>query len=260
MISKRGVNAHLTVFLMVVTLLAAACGPFASSTDGDLDHNPDYLRARKAADSGDFRVAATLYDRLVRHVPDAGRAHLELGVLYDEKLNDPIAAIYHYNQFLTLEPNSERRKVVEGFIERAKLALAAKLPSSSVDAGVLAQLQADKATLMQDNAALRTRVMELERAATTPTDPGVGPVAGGTVEPPRPVIATQIVVVAEHRVPPSPPSVQARMHTVQKGDTLQSIALRYYGTRSGWDKIYVANRAVLPNKDQLKVGQQLLIP
>ena len=49
-------------------------------------------------------------------------------------------------------------------------------------------------------------------------------------------------------------------HVVQKGDTLQSLALRYYGTRSAWEKIYQANRSGLPSKDQLKVGQQLVIP
>src|SRR5207244_3284471 len=54
--------------------------------------------------------------------------------------------------------------------------------------------------------------------------------------------------------------VAAPAHVVQKGDTLQSLALRYYGTRSEWGKIYAANRTILPSKDQLKVGQQLVIP
>ena len=60
--------------------------------------------------------------------------------------------------------------------------------------------------------------------------------------------------------PSSADSSRARTHLVQKGDTLQSLALRYYGTRSAWEKIYQANRSGLPSKDQLKVGQQLLIP
>jgi nucleoid-associated protein YgaU len=47
---------------------------------------------------------------------------------------------------------------------------------------------------------------------------------------------------------------------VQKGDTLQAIAMKYYGTRSAWTKILEANKGALPDKDQIKVGQQLLIP
>jgi nucleoid-associated protein YgaU len=55
-------------------------------------------------------------------------------------------------------------------------------------------------------------------------------------------------------------SSPARVHVVQRGDTLQSLALRFYGTRSAWEKIYQANRNGLPSKDQLKIGQQLVIP
>jgi len=53
---------------------------------------------------------------------------------------------------------------------------------------------------------------------------------------------------------------KSRTHVVQKGDTLQSLAFKYYGTRSAWDKIYQANRDVLPSKDQLRIGQQLNLP
>ncbi|MGO9528764.1 MAG: LysM peptidoglycan-binding domain-containing protein [Verrucomicrobiia bacterium] len=55
-------------------------------------------------------------------------------------------------------------------------------------------------------------------------------------------------------------SPRARTHIVQRGDTLQSLALRYYGSRAAWEKIFQANRSGLPSKDQLKVGQQLVIP
>jgi nucleoid-associated protein YgaU len=55
-------------------------------------------------------------------------------------------------------------------------------------------------------------------------------------------------------------SSRARMHVVQKGDTLYSLALRYYGTRSAWERIYQANRSGLSSRDQLKIGQQLVIP
>ena len=55
-------------------------------------------------------------------------------------------------------------------------------------------------------------------------------------------------------------SPRVRTYIVQRGDTLQSLALRYYGSRAAWEKIFQANRSGLPSKDQLKVGQQLVIP
>ena len=219
--------------LVAVALLATACGRLAS---GDLDHNPDYIRARNAAAAGDFHVAATFYGRALRAVPDAAKAHLEFGLMCDEKLGDPVAAIYHYRQFLELEPSSDRRQVVEGYVERAKLALAAKLPSpSGADPAELMRLQ-------MENTALRARVAELEHTASTVTTAGPGPVG-----------PTEVVTNP-------PPPASPRTHVVQKGDTLQSLALHYYGTRSAWEKIFAANRAILPSKNQLKIGQQLIIP
>ena len=47
---------------------------------------------------------------------------------------------------------------------------------------------------------------------------------------------------------------------MKQGETLYSLALQYYGTRAAWEKIYQANRNALPNRDQLKVGQSLVIP
>jgi tetratricopeptide (TPR) repeat protein len=241
-----------TTFLMAVTFLAAGCWQFSSSNDVEIE----LQRAHKSADAGDVRMAAALYQKILRKTPDASRVHLELGLLYDEKLGDPVAAIYHYRQYLELDPNTDRRQVVESYIERSKLTLAAKLPAANaVDLSELTRLQTEKSALMQEIAALRTRVAELERAT------GSGSEAVAVQPPLPPVVVTQPVVVATTTIHAPPPVAPAnRTHAVQKGDTLQSLALRYYGTRSGWERIYAANRAILPSKDQLKVGQQLVIP
>ena len=221
--------------VFVLTILAAACGPVAPLSDADLDRLTDYQQARKAVETGDFKAAVALYDKVLRAYPDSARAHLELGMLYDEKMGEPITAIYHYRQYLALQPDSGKKQVVEDFIERAKLSLAAKLPQSpGVDPAELTRLQ-------NENAALRMRVTELEKVP-----------APAPVPPPAPAV--------EPPPSPAPAPAETRTHVVQKGDTLQSLALRYYGTRSAWEKIYTANRAILPSKDQLKVGQQLVIP
>ncbi len=56
------------------------------------------------------------------------------------------------------------------------------------------------------------------------------------------------------------PTAGARRHVVAKGDTLQSISLRYYGTRSRFRDIYAANRDVMPNEGTLRIGMELKIP
>ena len=240
----RKLIQYRAVLLATALVWVTGCDWFTTGTGGDLDHNPDYTRARNAAAAGDFHVAETFYNKTLRALPNAGQAHLELGVLCDEKLGDPIAAIYHYRQFLELEPNSERRQVVEGYIERAKLSLAAKLPAATgADPGELIRLQSENSAFRQENASLRAHAAEPEHATNVVANTGNLPVVT------TPVMTTN---------PPPPTGV--RTHTVQKGDTLFSIAVKYYGTRSAWEKIYTANRASLPNKDQLKIGQQLVIP
>jgi NitT/TauT family transport system substrate-binding protein len=49
-------------------------------------------------------------------------------------------------------------------------------------------------------------------------------------------------------------------YTVQAGDTLSHLALRFYGTSHKWAKIYEANAKTLKNPHYIYIGQQLLIP
>ena len=51
-----------------------------------------------------------------------------------------------------------------------------------------------------------------------------------------------------------------RRHTVQRGDTLFSLARWYYGDSEKFGVIYQANRGVLHEPDPLPVGAELVIP
>lgn len=269
---KALITRRFLPFAFVAMLaLSTACERSTPISDDMAEQDVNYLRAKKLNEQQDFQAAAEFYKKTLSVNPDFAKAHLELGLLSDEKLGDPIAAIYHYRRYLELRPDSEKRQLVEDFIERAKLSLAAKLPQSPVvDPGELARLQNDKAALLQENATLRSRVAELEKAntmaVTAVTEPPSGAVATGPAtamtlsssSTPNIVMAAAPVTALGESSSAEPS--RAHTHLVQKGDTLQSLALRYYGTRSAWEKIYLANRSGLPSKDQLKVGQQLLIP
>ncbi len=233
--------SRLPLYAAVVCLFAIGCGPSLSPT-GDLERNPYAAKAKELVQQRDYRGAAELYRKALRVNPELAPAHLELGLLCDDKLGDPIGAIYHYRQFLELRPDSSKRPLVEDFMERAKLNLMASLPQSPVvEPGELSRLKTEKAALLQENAALQQRMAELERSATaTPV----------MVSPPVVAVATTPVAAAP----------AARGHVVQRGDTLQSLSLKYYGTRSEWTKIFAANRHQLRSQNELKIGQQLVIP
>lgn len=61
----------------------------------------------------------------------------------------------------------------------------------------------------------------------------------------------------------TPAKPAPRYHTVAKGDTLQTVARRYYGSSDKWLTVYNANRATIgggAHPNPLKPGQRLLIP
>ena len=59
---------------------------------------------------------------------------------------------------------------------------------------------------------------------------------------------------------PPPANGQSTQYTVQSGDTLSKISLNFYGQSSLWTIIYNANRNILSDPGDLRLGQTLQIP
>jgi len=55
-------------------------------------------------------------------------------------------------------------------------------------------------------------------------------------------------------------AVQKEYYVVQKGDTLQKISQKVFGTTQKWTSIYEANKHVLKSPDRIRPGQKLVIP
>lgn len=53
---------------------------------------------------------------------------------------------------------------------------------------------------------------------------------------------------------------QYQFYTVQQGDSLGAIAVRFYGDINRYMKVYEANRMILSSPDLIRVGQRLVIP
>jgi nucleoid-associated protein YgaU len=86
---------------------------------------------------------------------------------------------------------------------------------------------------------------------------------------PRQTPAQQVRRRHEHRsAPPAGPEgasedqPRAIRHTVQRGETLIGLARRYYGPDRDqmYTRIYEANGEVIPDPNNLPVGQEILIP
>lgn len=51
-----------------------------------------------------------------------------------------------------------------------------------------------------------------------------------------------------------------RKHIIQQGDSLYSLAVKYYKDGTKWNKIFDANKKNLKDQKSLKIGQELVIP
>jgi nucleoid-associated protein YgaU len=62
--------------------------------------------------------------------------------------------------------------------------------------------------------------------------------------------------------PVSAPSSAAEMleYTIQRGDTLSYLALKYLGNQYKWETIYAANKDTMKNPHFIYVGQRIKIP
>ncbi|HPA21093.1 MAG TPA: LysM peptidoglycan-binding domain-containing protein [Verrucomicrobiae bacterium] len=255
-------------WVLVLALLFAGCTPEAKLKPADNDfETPVFLRAKEKFELRDYEGAIVLYEEVVRANPNMAKAHLELGLIYDDKLGDYVSAIYHYRRFLKLRPDSDKARIVKQWITRAELAFAAQQPNSPLqNADELARLQKDninlKAQIEEAHRVQREMQAQLKAALAQPIAPAMRPGAPVAVEerpqaqpvarpappqvvqqpqPPAPAVpaprpqAEKAVPVAVPVAPPTPaPTAQApqeptvRMHVVQEGETLWRIASRYY--------------------------------
>jgi tetratricopeptide (TPR) repeat protein len=190
----------------------------------------------KAAE-GSFTEAINLYEAALDGTPASADVHYKLGLIYDDKLNDPFNALHHFKRFLVLQPTGKRAEEVKNFMKRDELALSTSLSGDSmVPRSELARLTNENLNLRQQLGE-RWAAEKLARAAQRNS--------------PKPKSSPN-----EHEGNSSGP----RNYTVQPGDTLASIARKFYKSSARWPRIMEANSKTISKPGDLKPGQTLVIP
>jgi len=97
---------------------------------------------------------------------------------------------------------------------------------------------------------------------STPTPTPVATSAAATPSPASKQVLPPPVPAAPSPSPsPSPSPAAGSTYTIAEGDTLATVAERFYGDPSLWRPIYEANRAAIgDNPDNVRVGTTLQIP
>jgi LysM repeat protein len=87
--------------------------------------------------------------------------------------------------------------------------------------------------------------------SSIPSENGSGKSTGST----RPPSLEQAAAAAEKEA-----KGKARTYVVQPGDTFTSISRKFYQTPGRWKDILDANQNQIPNPDELKSGQTIILP
>ena len=143
---------------ILLGLLLTGCFP-TSESSLDEQKDPHFIDGRSRLRTQDFRGAAESFERALQNNPKSAAAHLDLGVLYETQLNDPIAAIYHLQKHLALNPNSDLRDVIQTRISLKKVEIARSSAFWVVNAAAqehISNLQRLVQTNTTENAALRS--------------------------------------------------------------------------------------------------------
>lgn len=194
---------------LIPLLFAVCCLLFAAGCreSADVRRHPLMIRAERCRAEGEPVQALRFYKRLLHQCPDSPVVRLKLATLYDEVLNDPVAALYHYNIYLTLAPSSPDAPAVEGYrlMARAKLLRDLKReslpkpPSDTFDE----QIQLIKALKAENNRLAKT---------LRETDQRYNALRQRMSAPPRKIQTVK-----------APPPAE-ELYTVRSGDTLSGIA------------------------------------
>ena len=119
---RRSVASAVSLALIAAAVaLLPGCG--SRDTAGTKGHKGALHHYRLGASKyreGDFEAAIRIYEKSLQLDPNLAAAQLDLGIIYDDYRSDKAKAIFHYKEYLRLEPQSEKADMVARWIHSAE--------------------------------------------------------------------------------------------------------------------------------------------
>lgn len=260
-------------FSLCLVLLAAFVAVSGCSPDsGQLDEEkePHYVLGKSRVNAMDYAGAVEAFTESLEVNPRSAAAHFQLACLFDTTTReaDPAAAIYHYREFLRLNPKAENAGVITQRIESCKIQLASNvisLPSTPATQKQLEDLVEKNHKLQDEVDKWRAYYIAQQNAPKPVPDAGAGnspasgagsPIPDDISTPGSSTMAGNAAGTARTIVlKPAPKPSAKRTYTVAAGETLASIARK---SGVSLTALRAANPSVSPSK--MRVGQVLNLP
>jgi len=195
--------------------------------------------AREKEKEGDYQGAIQWYEASLDGTGKTAEAHYSMALIFDDKLDNPVAALDHFRRYLELSPHGAHVTDAKSFADQDEFKLANTLSKGNF------MPQQDAARLKNQNFDLQKQLSDARKEmadmrAMVKESPGKGGRIPDPVQKPIPA--------------------DARTYLVEPGDTLRSISRKFFKTPSRWQDIQDANFATLTGTVKLKVGMTLIIP
>lgn len=212
---------------MSAMLLCVSCGP-----PNERAH-PAFRNGINLSEKGEFKKSAAAFEKYLLFNPKSALTHSKLAQIYNDNLDDPLMAVYHFRKYLEFEPDSPDAQAVNAWIAAAEKRYARKIRAKFSDEFAS---EADLAALRETNAKYRECVLKLkEWNARLLRESRICDTASETTD-------------------------SGNVYIVRSGDTLSSISKKIYGTSKYHGKIFDANSDSLQAENKLKIGQKLELP
>ena len=143
--------------VLLLALFVTGCAP-------DVEKDPFFKKAERARNSGNYQSALSFYRRALYRHPQEAAVYLKIANLCDESLDDPVAALFYYNEYLKLVPEESENAVsatkLRDLVEQRMLRKAMKNMPPPPE---LEKLRSEKAYLLKMNLALGKLVQEQQK-------------------------------------------------------------------------------------------------
>ena len=232
-------NRLFSIPLCLVLITLTGCNDEGLSSDEQEERDPMVKTGVTHMEQSQWAEAERAFKEALDSNPGMARPHLDLAMIYQQHLPNYIHAVYHYDRYLELRPESEKA----GFImeQRNKVVRALEIQAIQ-NSPEWKQVAAEVLQLRRDNAALKEQLKSSTPSSATKPD-----AVSQQPEPEEP--AAESGTPSGHQI-----------YTVVAGDTLTAIAEKFYGDGESWEPIYEANRDSMSSPSSLRVGQTLVIP
>ena len=162
--------------LVFTLLLACAVAAVCGGCGRDVSHHPLVRKGDYCRDLGDAPAALNFYRRALEKHPNSPVLFLKLATLYDEALNEPLAAAWFYSEYLRTAPESPERETV-AVCRRAALERARRMDENTLrQNAAMERLRARVRQLEAENRRLERALNEaVRRTAESPSHHAANP-------------------------------------------------------------------------------------